>query len=562
MIKQNLIQLYQESFRANAERAALTDYPTKETFTYLETAAIIKKLHLIFKEAGIMPGDKVALTGKNTARWVIAELSVMTYGAVIVPILQDFHAEDINNIINHSESKLLFVDAAHFQGIDTDILDNLSVILSIEQFDCIFERTGSGNTGRHVSAFTKNINKIFAESYPDGYHTEDIIFADVPNDKMMWLSYTSGTTGNSKGVMISGNSLASNILYATRIAKMWVPGGNELSYLPLAHAYGGVFDVLAPLTIGSHIYLFGKLPAASVMIKALNEVHPYSFLSVPLLIEKICKAKVFPMLEKEPIKTFIKIPVLNKIIYKVINNKIKGVFGGDGLWEMNMGGAAVDPCVEELLMKMKFPFTVGYGMTECGPLISYTTHSKYKAGSCGAIIPGMEVRIDSADPYTIPGEICVRGENVMIGYYKNEEATKAVLSEDGWLRTGDLGIIDKDMTIYIKGRCKTMILLSNGQNIYPEQIEFKLNNLDLVAESLVVLKDNKLIALVYPNTDEIKSRDLSKQEVSAIMDNNIKKLNSSVAVYEKITAIELRDTEFEKTPKKSIKRYLYTTLSK
>lgn len=555
MIKQNLIDLYRESFNANSDRAALTDYPTKETFTYLETAAIIQKLHWIFKEAGIEQGDKISLIGRNTARWVIAELSVITYGAVIVPILQDFHAEDINNIIHHSESKLLFVDDAHSSVIDTEISSDLSITLSLTDFKCIYERLGN-----HVTSFSANIDQLFKEKYPSTYKKEDIVFADVPNSQMIWLSYTSGTTGNSKGVMITANSLVSNILYATKIAKMWIPGGNELSYLPLAHAYGGVFDVLAPLTIGSHIYLFGKLPAASVMIQALNEVRPYSFLSVPLLIEKICKAKVFPLLEKNPVKTLIKIPLVNKFIYKTINKKIKGVFGGDGLWEMNMGGAAVDPQVEALLMKMKFPFTVGYGMTECGPLISYTTHSKYKAGSCGAIIPGMEVKIDSTDPYNIPGEICVRGENVMLGYYKNEEATKAVLSEDGWMRTGDLGIIDKDQTIYIKGRCKTMILLSNGQNIYPEQIEFKLNNLELISESLVILKENRLIALVYPNIEEIKQRSLSQQEVKEIMNNNLKKLNSCVAVYEKITEIELRDSEFEKTPKKSIKRYLYTAL--
>ncbi len=555
MIDQNLIKLFEESFIANAQRDALTDYPTKETFTYLEVAVMIKKLHLIYEQAGIQKGDKIALIGKNTAKWVTAELSAITYGAVIVPILQDFHTQDINNIIDHSDAKFLFVDKAHAPAIDTTSLKNLSFIFSLDTFECTYEKDGDS-----ISSYSKNINNTFKEKYPNGYKANDIKFANVDNSQLIWLSYTSGTTGNSKGVMLSANSLVSNILYSTKVAKMWVPGGNELSYLPLAHAYGGVFDVLAPLTIGTHIYLFGKLPAASIMIQALNEIRPYSFLSVPLLIEKICKARVFPLLEKNPVKTLVKIPIINKLIYKTINKKIKGVFGGKDFWEMNMGGAAVDPKVEKLLMKMKFPFTVGYGMTECGPLISYTTHSKYKAGSCGAIIPGMEVKIESADPYNIAGEICVRGENVMLGYYKNEEATKAVISEDGWLRTGDLGIIDKDQTIYIKGRCKTMILLSNGQNIYPEQIEFKLNNLELISESLVVLNDGKLIALVYPNQDEIKTRNLAPQEIKEIMDENIKKLNSSVAQYEKITEIRLQESEFEKTPKKSIKRYLYTTL--
>ena len=556
MIEQNLIQLYQDSFRANAHREALTDYPTKETFTYMETAAIMDRLHIIFKEAGIVQGDKIALVGRNTARWVIAELATITYGAVIVPILQDFHTADVNNIIQHSESRLLFVDSMHADGIDTKSDDcKLTTILSLTDFTCLYEKEG-----QNVAKCISKIESKFAKHHPDGYKKEDITFAEVPNSQLIMLSYTSGTTGNSKGVMLTANSLVSNILYATRVAKMWIPGGRELSYLPLAHSYGGVFDVLAPLTMGTHVYLFGRMPAATIMIQALNEIKPYSFLSVPLLIEKICKAKVFPMLEKNPVKTLIKVPLLNKLLYKTINKKIKGVFGGEGLWEMNMGGAAVDPKVEALLMKMKFPFTVGYGMTECGPLISYTTHSKYKAGSAGAIIPGMEVKIDSSDPYKVPGEICVKGENVMMGYYKNEEATRAVLTEDGWLRTGDLGIIDQDETIYIKGRCKTMILLSNGQNIYPEQIEFKLNNLELIAESLVVLKDSHLTALIYPNQDEIKKRNLSLEDVKKIMDANMSALNASVASYEKITEYVLRDSEFEKTPKKSIKRFLYTSL--
>lgn len=556
MIEQNLIQLYQDSFRANAHREALTDYPTKETFTYMETAAIMDRLHIIFKEAGIVQGDKIALVGRNTARWVIAELATITYGAVIVPILQDFHTADVNNIIQHSESRLLFVDSMHADGIDTKSDDcKLTTILSLTDFTCLYEKEG-----QNVAKCITKIESKFAKKHPDGYKKEDITFAEVPNSQLIMLSYTSGTTGNSKGVMLTANSLVSNILYATRVAKMWIPGGRELSYLPLAHSYGGVFDVLAPLTMGTHVYLFGRMPAATIMIQALNEIKPYSFLSVPLLIEKICKAKVFPMLEKNPVKTLIKVPLLNKLLYKTINKKIKGVFGGEGLWEMNMGGAAVDPKVETLLMKMKFPFTVGYGMTECGPLISYTTHSKYKAGSAGAIIPGMEVKIDSSDPYKVPGEICVKGENVMMGYYKNEEATCAVLTEDGWLRTGDLGIIDQDETIYIKGRCKTMILLSNGQNIYPEQIEFKLNNLELIAESLVVLKDSHLTALIYPNQDEIKKRNLSSEDVKKIMDANMSALNASVASYEKITEYVLRDSEFEKTPKKSIKRFLYTSL--
>ena len=458
MIKENLIQLFETSFKENAGRTALTDYPTNESFTYLETAEIIEKFHIIFQQAGIKQGDKIALVGKNTARWVISYLSVMTYGAVIVPILQGFHPDDIESILNHSESKMLFIDEQHFKELNVDNVRGVSVIFSINDLKCKYEREGTKITDLTNSG----VDEVFHSKYKDGYTAKDIKFAEVSNNQMVWLSYTSGTTGNPKGVMISGNSLTSNILYASRVAKMWIPGGNVLSYLPLAHSYGGVFDMLSPLTIGSNIHLFGKLPAASIMIKALNEVRPYTFLSVPLLIEKICKAKVFPLVEKNPMKTIVKIPLINRLVYNAINKKIKAVFGGKGFWEMNMGGAAVDPKVEGLLMKMKFPFTVGYGMTECGPLISYTTHKLYKAGSCGAIIPGMEVRVDSDDPGKIPGEISVRGENVMMGYFKNEEATKEVLSDDGWLRTGDLGIIDPDGTIYIKGRCKTMILLSNS----------------------------------------------------------------------------------------------------
>lgn len=541
--------MYQRSFSTNADLPALTDYSTQETFTYLQLAAEVAKLHLLFDHYGVQQGDRIALVGRNTARWVISYMSVITYGAVIVPILQDFHAEDINHIIDHSESKLLFVGDAHAGYIDTQNDKLLDVVISLTDFSCRYERNSTD-----LTEFAANIEQHFAERYPAGFGVGDIKYADVPNQRMVLINYTSGTTGNSKGVMLAANSIASNVLYAEAM-KLYYAGSKLLSYLPLAHAFGCAFDMLTPLKVGTHITLLGKLPTAKLMLEALQQVNPYMVCTVPLVVEKICKKQVFPLLERNPLKTLLKVPLLREAVYAMLRKKLTSAFGKN-IYEVVLGGAAVDPEVESFLMKIKFPFTTGYGMTECGPLISYVGHKRYTPASCGTICYGMEARIDSADPQHITGEILVRGENVMLGYYKNPEATEAVLDSDGWLHTGDMGTI-VDGYVFIKGRCKTMILLSNGQNIYPEQIEFKLNNLELVSESLVVEQEGKLVALVVPDYDEAKRSGLNKEALLGLMNRNIERLNRMVAPYEKVSRVVIRDREFEKTPKKSIKRYLY-----
>lgn len=547
--------MYEESFRHNAELPALTDYSSKETFTYLQLAQEVARLHLVFEQCGIQSGDKIALVGRNTNRWVIAYVATITYGAVIVPILQDFSRDDINNIITHSEARLLFVGTPHSALIEPQRENMLEAIISLNDFKCTFERNGS-----RVTDACNSVDTLFAERYPAGFTVTDIHYAPFANERLMILSYTSGTTGSSKGVMLSANNIVSNVMFALSY-KMHFRGSKVLSYLPLAHAYGCAFDMLTPLAIGSHITLLGKLPSAKVMLDALQQVNPYLVCTVPLVIEKICRKKVFPQLQKNPMKTLIKIPGINNIMYHVLGRKLRHAFG-NGLYEVNMGGAAVDPEVETFLKKVKFPFTVGYGMTECAPLISYASHKVYKSTSCGHMVTGMEVKIDSADPYNKAGEILVRGENVMMGYYKNEAATRATIDNFGWLHTGDLGVMDPDTTIYIKGRCKTMILLSNGQNIYPEQIESKLNNLELVMESLVIEDEGKLVALVVPNYEEADKLGLTKTKLNELMSHNIEKLNKMVAPFEKISKTVVRDSEFEKTPKKSIKRYLYAVLGR
>ena len=384
---------------------------------------------------------------------------------------------------------------------------------------------------------------------------EDIRYPEVPNDKVCIISYTSGTTGLSKGVMLSVNNVTSNVVFAIDY-KFHYRGSRVLGILPLAHAFGCAFDMLTPLATGSHITLLGKLPAAPILLKALKDVKPDLLLTVPLLIEKIVKGKVMPTLQKQPVKTLTKIPLLNKLIYKKVRTQLMDAFGG-ALTELIMGGAALNSDVEKLLKKIQLPYTVGYGMTECAPLICYAHHTSYKSLSCGRLVPGMEMKIDSTDPYNIPGEICVRGENVTLGYYKNPTATEAVFDSEGWFHTGDMGVVDKAGNCFIRGRCKTMILSNNGQNIYPEEIEAKLNNLEAVVESLIVEEEGKLVALVVPNYELAQKEGWSTTHLKELMAENLKKLNTLVAPYEKVSTIKLCATEFEKTPKRSIRRYLY-----
>lgn len=552
MLQENLIRMYEASFREHRELPVLTDYFKKESFSYYEMAKEIAKLHLLFSEAKIRKGDKIALIGRNNPRWVITYVAAITYGAVIVPILQDFNPNDINHIITHSESRLLFLSDNFWDVIDESQVRDIKAVFSLTDFNCIFERGGDS-----LTKFQKNIVKHYRSRYPKGFRVEDISYPDIGNDDVCLLSYTSGTTGFSKGVMLTVNNLTGQVAFCLP-KKRHFAGSRILAFLPLAHAYGCAIDMLCSLAAGTHITLLGKIPSPKILLEALAEVKPNVICSVPLIIEKVVKKQIFPILGKGWMKAALKVPGLDAAVYGGIRKKLITAFGGE-LIEVVIGGAPLNDEVEEFLLKIKFPIVVGYGMTECGPLISYSGFETYKAKSAGRVVePFMEARIDSADPGNIPGEIQVRGENVMKGYYKNEEATAEMFTEDGWLKTGDMGTMDEDHVLYIRGRYKTMILLSGGQNIYPEQIEAKLNNMDYVMESLIVERDGKLVALAVPDYEQIDNDGISHGDLQEVMDNILKELNTLVAPYERVSSIVLYPTEFEKTPKKSIRRYLYT----
>ena len=558
MLQENLIRMYEESFRAHRELPALTDYFKGETFSYYEMAKEIAKLHLFFKKAEIRRGDKIALVGRNNPRWCITYLATITYGAVIVPILQDFAPADIVHIVNHSESRLLFVGDNYWDIIEEDEIARIDAVLSLTDFHVIYERRG-----KSLGVYMRDMVKTFRAKYKRGFSADDIKYPDIPNDQMVLLNYTSGTTGYSKGVMLTVNNLTGNVLVAKNARNTqtgthyFVRGGRTLSFLPLAHAYGCAFDFLSPLAVGGHVTLLGKIPSPKILIEAMQMVKPTVICCVPLILEKIYRKQVLPLLEKGPMSIAMKIPLLNSAIYSAIRKKLIDSFGGEVVIFI-VGGAPMNQETEAFLLKIKFPITVGYGMTECAPLISFPTDDLFKAGSCGMYIKEyLDLRIDSPDPEHTAGEIIVKGEHVMLGYYKNEKDTHAVLDPDGWLHTGDMGTVDPDGTLYIRGRSKTMILTGSGQNIYPEEIEDKLNNMYLVLESLVLEHNGKLHALVVPDYEQAEREGVDKNDLPQIMENNLKELNTVVAGYEHVAAITIYPTEFEKTPKRSIKRYLY-----
>ncbi len=553
MIQENFVELYENSFRDNWDRPALTDYFKRETFSYQRLSEEIAKLHLVFELFDVKKGDKIALVGRATPRWGTTFFAAITYGAVIVPILPDFNANDITHIVNHSDSVLLF-SGEHF----TEVLypENMMDIRAIFSLTDFANEYVDDSYQRRYGAF--DIEKAYKERYPAGLTPEQVKYHHTPNQEMVLLNYTSGTTGFSKGVMLSGNALMGNVQFAISL-NIYGPESRALAFLPLAHAYGCTFDFLFPLATGSHVTMLGKIPAPRVLMAALAEVRPNMIFTVPLILEKIYKKQIVPVLEKQVTKMALKVPLLYGGIYMKIRKKLTDAFGGE-FNHIIVGGAAMNPDVEQFFKTIKMPFTVGYGMTECGPLISYTAPSEFVEQSCGKPLEGiMTAKIEDPNPETGIGEICVKGENVMMGYYKNQEATKAVLDADGWLHTGDMGTLAEDGTIFIRGRSKTMILTAAGQNIYPEEIESKLNNMPCVMESLVVQRGNKLVALVYPDydgLDDIGPRD--GEVIMNIMRHNIAELNKIVAGYEQISDVILYPSEFEKTPKRSIKRYLYT----
>ncbi len=552
MIKENFIKIYEESFKENWALPALTDYGKSKTFTFGDVATEIARIHLLFHECQVRRGDKIALIGKDSSRWCIAYMAVVTYGAIIVPILQDFNPNDVHHIINHSESVFLFVSDRIWDSLEEDKIEEVRGVFSLSDYRCLHQRDGE-----NIQKLMKSLDEKMTEKYPDGFTQEDIKYAELDNDKVVEINYTSGTTGFSKGVMLTGYNLAGNVTYA-RTLDLLFRGERELCFLPLAHAYSCAFNLLVPMAFGVHVYLLGKVPSPKILLKAFEEVKPNLILMVPLILEKIYKKMILPQLNKRTLKLALNIPLLDSRIYAQIRKHLVDALGGR-FREVIVGGAAMNQEVTDFLYKIKFPFTIGYGMTECGPLISYDHNNEYVPGSCGQILKGiMKVRIDSEDPYNKVGEIQVSGENVMKGYYKNDEATQNVFTEDGWLRTGDLGTIDHDNRIFIRGRSKTMILGASGQNIYPEEIESKLNNLPFVMESLVVEKNGKLIGMVYPDYDTVDSTGISHTDLPVIMEQNRIELNKLLAPYETISEIQLYPTEFEKTPKKSIKRYLYS----
>ncbi|MDD4490001.1 MAG: AMP-binding protein [Paludibacter sp.] len=565
MIKENFIRLFEDAFRKYWGMPAYSNYGENITLTYADVANRVAKVHILFEQCNIQPFDKIALIGRNNANWAITYIATVTYGAIIVPILQDFNANDVHHITNHSESKLLFTSDNIWENLEEEKLTTVKAVFSLTDFNCItiIDRKENEEQNDFAPVIELNqvkpevINTLFRSKYPHGFHKDHVRYIDKSNAELVSINYTSGTTGFSKGVMTSGNALAGNIVFAigTGIIK---EGYKMISFLPLAHAYGCAFDFLTATCRGCHVHFIGKVPSPKILLTAFAEVKPNVIFLVPLIIEKIYKKQIQPLIAKPTIRWVLRLPFLDQTILSTIRKKLIHAFGGE-FAQLVCGGAPMNAEVEDFLQKIKFPYTVGYGMTECAPLISFTPADQFKPKSAGAVIPQMEAKVMDPDPNTGIGELCVRGENLMSGYFKNQEATDSIMDEEGWLHTGDLGMIEEDGTIFIRGRSKSMILGPSGQNIYPEEIEAKLNNMPFVMESLVVENNGRLHALVYPDYEAVDIEKLDQKQLEKVMEENRIALNNIVASFESIAKIHLYPNEFEKTPKKSIKRYLYAT---
>ncbi len=551
IIIENFIKIYERSFIENWDLPALSDYTTQKTLTYGDMAKTIAAIHIFYEGIGLRQGAKVAICGKDSPGWVLIYMATITYGATIVPILSEFNPVDITHIVNHSEAEFFFVSEGIWEHMEPERLLNVKGVMTIDGWRLLHERDEE-----EINNHLRQMKRRFRRRYPEGFTSHNIHYANRDNSEVVEINYTSGTTGFSKGVMLTGENLAGNVCFG-KYTELHYRSSRALAFLPLAHAYGCAFDMLTPLAVGSHITLLCKTPSPRILLKALAEVRPNLVICVPLILEKIYKSQILPMISKGTMRWTLAVPFLDSFIYSKIRKKLIDVFGGE-FEEVIVGGAALNHEVEEFLHKIKFPFTVGYGMTECGPLISYTPWREFIVGSSGRTLSTMESKIDSPDPEIIPGEICVRGINRMKGYYKNPEATKAAIDEEGWLHTGDMGTRSADGTLFLRGRSKTMILTGSGQNIYPEEIEAKLNNMPFVAESLVVEREGKLVALVYPDFDALDRIGISVNDMDSTMENVRQELNKLVAPYERISKIVLMPNEFEKTPKRSIKRFLYT----
>lgn len=538
----------QSSVRKNWEELALTDF-NGVSFQYRDIARKIAKLHLLYEQAGVKRGDKIALCGKNSSQWAVAFLSAITYGAVAVPILHEFKADNIHHLVTHSEAKLLYTDDAIWENLDPDSMNGLEGVIRLHDYSLIMSRN------KRLTNAREHLNEIFGKRYPERFTPDDVVYYKEKKDELALINYTSGSMGFSKGVMLTYNNLWSNIQFTIDGLTFLNPGDGIVCMLPLAHMYGLIVELLHPLVKGCHVYFLTRMPSPRVILEAFATVRPKLIVTVPLIIEKIVKTKVFPLLDKPLMKLLMHIPVIDDRLLEKIKTQLMGAFGGN-VQEIIIGGAALNKDVETFLRRINFPYTVGYGMTECAPLVAYAQWDKQRPGSCGQIVDRMEGRIDSPDPEHIPGELWVRGDNVMKGYYKNKDATDAVM-KDGWMNTGDLCTMDSDGFIYIRGRNKNMILGPSGQNIYPEEIEQKLNNMPYVAESLVVDSDGQLAALIYPDLELATKQGIHTDTLSKIMDDNIAALNKDLPAYSQIRKVKLYNEEFEKTPKRSIKRYLY-----
>lgn len=548
-MEKSFIAFVEESIKKHWDLDALTDYKGA-TLQYKDVARKIEKLHILLAESGIKPGDKVAVCGRNSSHWGVAFLAILTYGAVAVPILHEFKADNIHNIVNHSEARLLFVGDVVWESLNEAEMPLLEGIILMTDFTLLVCRS------KQLEYAREHLNELFGKKFPRNFRREHVSYRRDNPEELAVINYTSGTTSFSKGVMLPYRSLWANTQFAFDVLTL-KPGDRIVSMLPMAHMYGLAFEFLYEVACGCHVFFLTRMPSPKIIFQAFADVKPHIVIAVPLIIEKIIKKNVLPKLETLKMKVLLKVPIINDKIKAAVREQMIQGFGGN-FYEVIIGGAAFNQEVEKLLKSIDFPYTVGYGMTECGPIICYEDWKRFKPGSCGKAALRMEVRIDSPDPQNIVGEILTRGDNVMLGYYKNPEATAQILDADGWLHTGDLGVMDEEGNVTIKGRSKNMLLGPSGQNIYPEEIEEKLNNLPFVAECIVIQQnDNKLVALIYPDFEDAYSQGMSDSDIEAAMEENRTTLNAELPAYSQISRIKIYPEEFEKTPKKSIKRFLY-----
>ena len=540
----------EKSIKDNWDKDALTDY-LGATLQYHDVARKIEKLHILFENSGLKKGDKIALCGRNSSSWAVAFFATLSYGAVAVPVQNEFKPDQIYNIVNHSEAKLLFVGDVVATTIDGEQMPELEGIIYLPDFSLILSRSESLTNAR------ENLNALFGKKYPKFFRAEDVNYFKDEADDLALINYTSGTTGFSKGVMLSYRSVRSNLAWATADLKPHIkPGSKVLCMLPMAHMYGMICEFICQFSFGSHLYFLTRLPSPSLIAQACTDIRPAIIIAVPMVVEKIIRKNVFPKVQSTATRMLLKMPVVSKKVKERINAIVMEAFGGNA-YELVTGGAALNKEIEDFLVSINFPVTSGYGATECGPMVTYSDYKDFAPGSCGTPVLNMEVKIVSPDPANVPGEVITRGENVMLGYYKNEEATKEVLDKDGWYHTGDLGTMSADGHLFLRGRIKNMLLGSNGQNVYPEEIEDKLNSMSMVSECIIIQRGDKIVGLVYPDFDEAKEMGFSQSDLQEIMEQNRLELNNMLPSFCHLSAIELRDEEFAKTPKKSIKRYLY-----